>query len=656
MEQIARCVTLLSMVSQGTVASNTARRKANALLVAQTRVAVIAVALALLTTPPAPVDAAEVVVRARTTLAVDVQPDGTVAHLTGTLRDNIFQGLGARTLTVWAAPTGWERVDDGERVHFERDSPPSRATSLLQETVTTDRNGRFSLSTELTEGKWVVGVDFDGGPFHLPVGYHAEVEFERWPIDVVLDAPVATPIWGPCPLTVRALGAERAVPGRDIEIQFAGVRMGDPLITDENGAAEVVIDPILQVGYTVVRAVFRGDAQYAAAQVEREVLVYNQAAMRVELTLVDERELRVLVIEGSLDSDQGPLAAAPVRVTIDTLEVDEAVETSDAGVFSLAVPLGGGEGGDITVHAEFRPTPEADDQFAVASQQTIEVKRPAIATLGAWARPAAAVLCVLLVVALVTRRVAVALETHKKRNPKPAPPGRAAPPGLVEYGGRVHTKDQQAIGVAGTVRDADTGDPVGGAEVLGSAPSGGERPRYPVTTRGKFRIAALPPGRHTLRFEAPGHVSTEVEVIIPHRGRYTGLEVFLVSVRSWVRHHYDRLTSDMALDDARSAVWGWLTPRQIEEATARIYTRFAGAKSPFGGAQFFNQRLSQALAARSEGAENPDAPTLVLEALTLLVEEVYYSRRAYREDMVEVCKALVAEIRRMASGVAEEAA
>jgi len=217
---------------------------------------------------------------------------------------------------------------------------------------------------------------------------------------------------------------------------------------------------------------------------------------------------------------------------------------------------------------------------------------------------------------------------------------KAASKGLVEYGPQLLAQKEHAWIVSGRIRDADLGKALSRAEV--ELTSGGENKlKVPATTDGYFSTGELEPGSYTLKISCPGFVAMTSDIAIPHKGKFVEMEVYLVSVRSWVRHYYRRFAEDLALGDEEPMKWGWFTPRQIEDAAGKVYSQI----QVDGSAQAdlsFRDRLRAALQRKEADPEG-----ILLEALTLLVEEVYFSRRVYAEDMVQVCRKLVVELKRI---------
>ena len=616
-----------------------------ALLLAQRAIAVIAVALLTQTSAPRQAAGAEVQVRSRTTLSLDVEVYGHQIIVGGFLRDNIYQGLRGRTITIWLARPGWEEVpSETAEVYFERSRAPSRENALFVRQVRTDRNGRFRYTDVLDEGQWLIGAEFDGGPFLDASGSVDTVELSRSSLDLQLRAPAACPMWASCPIeAITTIGGE-PVAGRRITLRFGGLTVADGLLTDEEGVAHGSADNLIFGGITTVQALFAGDSHFQAADVQSDVVVYQTAEIIVESRLVDRRESRQILLQGRLQTDQGVVPSATIELQLRPGSHDWTLRTDESGEFSAAAVLDMAGSGQYVATASFQPYEAEDPQLSVEAQTSISIERPMFWHMSNWAKPIAALVFALLAVAFAFRRATRLLDDRRRRQRRVAPPGRSAPEGLVEFGPPMLAQPEHATVISGVVRDADTNQPLRQATVSVASRSVEEDTKaVPVATDGSFNVSDLAKGKHQLLVEAPGYVATSLTASIPHRGRYAGIEVFVVSVRSWVRHHYQCLLADLDLENGAKSGWGWLTPRQIEEVIGRVFAQFRGSTSSGGNLEIFCQRLQVVL-----DSKTGQSSTQVLDALTLLIEEVYFSSRIYAEDMVSVCRSLTEEIRCLA--------
>ena len=83
---------------------------------------------------------------------------------------------------------------------------------------------------------------------------------------------------------------------------------------------------------------------------------------------------------------------------------------------------------------------------------------------------------------------------------------------------------------------------------------------------GRFASPILPAGRARVLVEAPGHVATQVDLEIPHRGEWTSFVVRLESLRDRALSPFRRLTMRV-LPSARA--WGIWTNREAREWLAQ---------------------------------------------------------------------------------------
>lgn len=608
-------------------------------LVAQGATGVIVLVWLLQLFAASPAEAFEVSVRARTTLQVEPYADGRSLLITGVLRDNVYQGLHDRTVVVWLARPGWEPIDRDGSPAMGRDYAPSRENAAMVRRVRTDRNGRFEFADVLDDGVWVIGVDFDGGRHHAPVRTTRAVELSRDELTIDLAAPSATPYWAPLSVIVQATRNGQPEPGIPLLVRVDGTEIGEGRATNEFGELQASIDRLEAPGMTNIRTAFGGNSHFAPASAFMDVMAYEWARLPLEATLIDRRDERKVAVLGRLVTDQGVVPGAAVELTVEPGARSWLLTTDERGEFRLPVPLTEGDTGVLTATATFRPFDSDDPDLTIVGLARLEIKRGVVPTVSSWAKPAAALACCVLLLVAIGRRIRHRLKQRKARVPRTAPILKAATKGLIEYGPPLLAQKEHAWVVSGSIRDADLGVALSRAEVE-LVYRGENKLKIPATTEGFFSTGELEPGSYVLRISCPGFVAMTSDVSIPHKGRFVGMEVYLVSVRSWVRHHYRRFAEDLALGGEEPIKWGWFTPRQIEDAAGKVYSQIHVE----GMAQAnltFRERLRAALQ-RKEG----DSEGILLEALTLLVEEVYFSERVYAEDMVKVCKKLVNELKR----------
>jgi hypothetical protein len=151
------------------------------------------------------------------------------------------------------------------------------------------------------------------------------------------------------------------------------------------------------------------------------------------------------------------------------------------------------------------------------------------------------------------------------------------------------------FGFAGTVRDAVTGRPVRGAEIVLAADA--QEPQARVTgADGAFEFETLSAGSWTAVVAGATYCTERFDIALPHRGELRGARVDLMPVRERIFRIYRDAALPLLPDPGQ---WGIWTPRQI----------FAHVR---------DQRPARALA-----------------SLTDFVEENYFSQRIPNEDILE---------------------
>ena len=78
--------------------------------------------------------------------------------------------------------------------------------------------------------------------------------------------------------------------------------------------------------------------------------------------------------------------------------------------------------------------------------------------------------------------------------------------------------------LAGTVTDAETGEPLPGATVV----LAGTQPGVATDLEGRYEITGIRPGRYTVRFSFIGFVTQEAEAVSIHAGTKRTLDAELV--------------------------------------------------------------------------------------------------------------------------------
>ncbi len=143
--------------------------------------------------------------------------------------------------------------------------------------------------------------------------------------------------------------------------------------------------------------------------------------------------------------------------------------------------------------------------------------------------------------------------------------------------------------------------------------------------QGCFSIQNIQSGRYILEITSHGYITAGVELSIPHDGSLRYFRVNLTPVRQRVRERYTWLLDQYS---PRRTLWGDQTPYEIQNDMLLILNQI---KEPVSGITW-PKALLETL---REQLEQPHAewPGL-LQALTALLEEVYFSPRLYPESLL----------------------
>ena len=573
----------------------------------------------------------ELTVRARTNLALDVDVEGRRVIVEGTVRDNIFQGLGGRFVAVDFVPL------TAEAERFEED-------------VVTGPNGRFRVAEQLEEGRWYIRAVFEGSDLYARSLGEIELDVARELVTLNVTAPVASPYWVALPIEVRGHNPTVSFSNRPIQIEFNGSLVDEHFITGESGHVTALITPPSAVGNLSVTVRFVGDPTFASAAATVDTLLYEEAVLTFDGQARRQRGDDELAIIGQLFSDSGPIEDAPIQLRFVRSDTEEEVGawtafTDGQGNFELVQEVADLRPGDeYLVSAQFAPHGDGDSALLVTANRRITIRRTTLDVIGKWAPVGAMVFLFVVLISVGIRKTSRILSARRMRRQDIPKPGHDAPSGLVELsrpqGGPMKTIDR----VGGGVFDADKQTPMETGEVqLSNKQKETTAPVVvPIGTDGVFAAGPLERGTYRLVATAPGYIPTAIDVKIPHRGEYSDMEVHLCSVRSWVRYIYRKLTQDLDLGKDRVGKWGWSTPKQIETLMMGGFAWIVGPNLQSSGVEAFRRSVEEVLA-----DPNSIPADRLVRALTLLVEEVVFSNRLYSADMVELCRTLTAGVDRL---------
>ncbi|HEV8320153.1 MAG TPA: carboxypeptidase-like regulatory domain-containing protein [Myxococcota bacterium] len=530
-----------------------------------------AVAAALLSValwPAAPGHAAPVDVRAPTRLRVGLERVGASYVVSGTLLDDLNEGIAGVTLALTLRPTDLSGVE------------PVRLDAR------TDASGRFEASTPAVPGArtFAVEVHFGGSTdgLLLPADLSDEV-------DVARKKPVLE-IAGPTTVTTKGRGVPYEV--HVARPLLAGLPIALALVTRGTehaiGTGETDAEGVAVFVVPAARLDAGGPATLVARSPASDALGLEAAETRLEIrALVESRLTLSAVPEGAVEMGErvvvsGSLAAVPAGGA-EPLG-DEAITLLARGPNGREAPFATVQtGADGRFHAEL-PTD------AWTRSGALELRATYVPSVAWRARAESPVLGLRLVppeplpVLLYVLPLAVALgavgvtlirgrrRRARERSAAASPPadvevrtgletGTGAPAGAGGgAGGGAGTAAPATLWrVAGVVLDAVTRQGVGGAVVERAA----ETDAAPLATAGPggaFETPALPEGACTLRVRAPGYVSETFTARLPHKGELGAVRISLAPVRQRVLEAFRRAA--LAHLPRRSLLFVW-TAREL---------------------------------------------------------------------------------------------
>jgi hypothetical protein len=411
-------------------------------------------------------------------------------------------------------------------------------------------------------------------------------------------------------------------------------------MVDRNGRAQVAVGLVDPPGVVIISAGFDGDDYFEPTQRSIEVHTYEHVSLNLQGEVEVRRAGRQLNVSGALETDQGPIVGARIEVWVEGRDDRWEVTTVEGGAFELSEWFE--VGSSDTRHrviVEFNPLQSSDRDLRVREEIEIVAEVGTLAAIGSWAKYAASLLAVLALLGLLAVRISQWYQSRRSRRSPATRPGRAAPEGMIQFSVPPDGTPQALNRVSGVVLDGDTGQPIRLGEVRVTCGPTEQVDVFPIATDGAFCTAPLQEGRNEMRFKVPGYVGAELSVTIPHRGKHSYVEVYVCSVRAWVRYLYQQLVAELPLPLSEGrARWGLMTPRQVETTLSRAYARLDAETS--AALEPFRETLTESLRC---GVVVSDER--VLRALTRLVEEVYYSGRDYNEEMIDLCSRLIEAVK-----------
>lgn len=593
-----------------------------------TRIIHILVCLAVIW--PASLSALEIRIRARATIEVDVSAAGTVAQVSGALRDDLNRGLPQRAVFV------------------QIDSVKS-AQTVVSSTVHTDQRGRFGVQEELPPGDYEVFVRFDETEHLDGIAKSDRLRLEPKPVDVRAFAPGfvyqrENPAW----LSARSSAGDVPYQG------WAQVIVNDAEVgrmeLDAGGRGTFDIAPHLQGGTNDVVVRTPGSAYRDEAQARVEVRFSDEVTIDATIDERLERLQRGLAVSGTIVDGDGPLEGLRVRAQIvPEVLFDEDAEmkgliatavTDREGKFVAFIPATKLADGTYRGTAEFLP-PVGESVSVDAGSAEVDTRA------FRWAVNGFGLTAILLgFLVLVARGGQVfwqRLREFRRRRERAQRQQRAMEevetivPVYLDPTDAGSTVQVARNDIGGLAWDVWQEEPVGGVEVELRA-EGRETLKTTAGPGGKFRFPDVPDGEWSLVATKFGFIRGQLRIETPHDGRMSYFRLDLVAVPLKIRRLYGAVLEQSIGED----LWGKLSPREIETRLGSLWSTVDADKATDRAA------LRRVVLQRLKSYEGEAGLDVALAALTEAVEEAYFSGRTYGEDAFLFARALALELHRSA--------
>ena len=603
------------------------------------------VVFVLLATAASVGSALDLRVQGRSRLGVDLDAAGTRIVARGELRDDLGQPLPQRAvrLEVYAEPSGRRRAS---------------------RTARTDRAGRFGATFDLRPGSYRVSAVFDSTQHLTGARLEKAVAVERAPVELSVRGPDfvrgdAAPVFVRVSATVEGTGL--AVP-----VVISGGD-GEPrqMNLDASGRLRVDVSDMLGFGENRIAATIPGSKYRERSEATVVIRKFRDLEIDARVEAVFERLQRGAAVDGAIRAGDSPLDGIEVEVRLApanrstaerasdgpktrpsgraqsdaTGELLERVETDEQGEFHAF--FGRDSLPDGQWRARVRVTPDVGESVG-ESVGTIEIDR----TISRMIVNGAAALALLAVLFVGLREVwewvSRKLQANRRRRaerkrrerafeqdeplePKPTP--NAAPE---RSGGAVDRAT-----VRGYIWNAWRSEPVEGATVHMRGED--EQAREDTSDQqGAFEFAGLEAGTWELEVSAEYFVRGRFEFDIPHDGRLAECRFELVPVALKIRRLFESLV-ELARGEK---LWGKRSPNEMRSAIEGV---LRGTAAEIGGEPGpFVRRVQRLVRGDAQGLETG---VDYLEALTDIVQEVYFSPRRYDEETWAVARRIALRLR-----------
>lgn len=454
--------------------------------------------------------------------------------ITGALRDELGAPLSGRLLALEAVP-----LDDPQ--------------GAWQDRRTTDEEGRFSLELPDPEHDYRLLATFAGDATHRGVRVERRVERARSDVRLELRLPFGHTIDLDAPELVVEAVAESDVGGNGVTMRLwdeAGHELGGG-VTDRAGHLRVRI-PTSRMGAPgagLVRIESLRDERRAEAQTEARVVRRRAVFLALRPNATELEAGQPVALRGIASTRVAARAFVPVGLFAGERHL-ATVLTDERGEFAAELWLETEQGPlEITARTEG----DATGAYPAAETRIRLHVSPA--------RPVPLFWLFLSLIAVTTlawlssrmrRRAAVGVETEPRVREPTEPSVSPA---------RAHGRRDRHT-VSGRVLDLRGERAIVHARVTILHGPGDAQCVLESDDRGRFESPPLPNGRGRLRVEAPGYLSTEIDLDLPHRGEWSAVVIRLESLRARALAAFRQLALKV-LPSPRA--WGVWTARETRE-------------------------------------------------------------------------------------------
>lgn len=589
--------------------------------------------------------------RAEAKLKVGLSSAGTLVRLSGALTDTHQNGLPQRPLDIRFTPLA---TSAGSNAASTPDSP-ERAR------VFTERDGVFHHDRELPPGRWRVEVSSTESAYLTAADFKRDIEVERAPADLAISLPALV-----LAQAQQADGAALEVPIR-LQATVGGVGISETveISVDEQPAGRAALDTFgrgtyslplntLSPGEHQVRAELVGAPYVDSAPTTKTLRVSEQITVDARMHEVVERLRRGFGVSGEISDQRGPLAGASISVQLvgdqtpdapdqpAQQELHQLAQSDEEGKFSAFFPTA--ELPDGAWSAEVQVLPQVGPAVSEALEPISLDRRTT-----RWVLNILGALGFLGGLGLLIQRFWRVIQLYfKERRLKKesseqlksamrevetiaparmasAPELRAdAPPSAYDLSGVLWDEWQDRALKNASIQLLDAAGADAFSTTLEHIARAQDSP-----PAGYFQTPALPAGAYRLEIKAPGFMPAQLELKLPHDGRFQKMRVDMTAIPLKIRRLYQTLIR--ALDGADR--WGALSPREIEA----LLLEALGEEDAPAGSQARREFVSALKTRLRRGALDPaDAPDpaaaggeQLLALMTAVVEETYFSGRTF---------------------------